>query len=59
MECGSQMSCTDAFWLATPNQTTDRGDASYVRVVIGGGICGCDDCGWVGGGVRPFFILES
>lgn len=59
MECGSQMSCTDAFWLATPNQTTDRGDASYVQVVRRGGDCGCGDCNWNDFGVRPFFILES
>lgn len=59
MECGSQMSCTDAFWLATPNQTTDRGDASCVRVVGGGGGCGCGGCDWRDYGVRPFFILES
>ena len=59
MECGSQMSCTDAFWLATPNQTTDRGDASYVQFVNGGGGCGYCDCGWGDDGVRPFFILES
>lgn len=59
MECGSQMSCTDTFWLATPNQTTDRGDTSCVRIVDGGGGCGYGDCGWDDGGVRPFFILES
>lgn len=59
MECGSQMSCTDAFWLATPNQTTDRGDASYVQVVCRDGHCNYDVCGWDDYGVRPFFILES
>lgn len=59
MECGSQMSCTDAFWLATPNQTTDRGDASYVQIVYGIGNCDYNDCGWNVYGVRPFFILES
>lgn len=59
MECGSQISCTEAYWLATPNQTTDRGDASYVRVVNGDGYCGYGDCGWGDYGVRPFFILES
>lgn len=59
MECGSQISCTEAYWLATPNQTTDRGDASYVRVVRRGGGCGFRDCDWSVTGVRPFFILES
>lgn len=59
MECGSQISCTDAYWLATPNQTTDRGDSSYVQIVYWDGICVFNDCGWGGRGVRPFFILES
>lgn len=59
MECGSQMSCTDAFWLATPNQTTDRGDASCVQFVGRNGYCRYGVCGWDVSGVRPFFILES
>lgn len=59
MECGSQISCTDAYWLATPNQTTDRGDSSYVRIVYGDGGCDFNDCGCCVIGVRPFFILES
>lgn len=59
MECGSQISCTDAYWLATPNQTTDRGDSSYVQFVCRDGYCSCDDCDWRDYGVRPFFILES
>lgn len=59
MECGSQISCTDAYWLATPNQTTDRGDFSYVQVVGRNGRCCYNDCGWFDRGVRPFFILES
>lgn len=59
MECGSQISCTDAYWLATPNQTTDRGDSSYVQFVRRGGYCNFNDCVWNDNGVRPFFILES
>lgn len=59
MECGSQISCTDAYWLATPNQTTDRGDSSYVRIVGRDGYCNYNDCDCYDRGVRPFFILES
>lgn len=59
MECGSQISCTDAYWLATPNQTTDRGDSSYVQFVGRSGYCDYSDCDWGDSGVRPFFILES
>ena len=47
------------YWLATPNQTPARKDARCVRCVGSGGGVGCDDCGWGGGGVRPFFILKS
>lgn len=48
----------DLYWLANPNQTPARGDARFVRCVgSSGGVryggCGC------GGGVRPFFILQS
>lgn len=59
MECGTQISCTEAYWLATPNQTTDRGDSSYVQVVRRDGFCDYNFCGWGDCGVRPFFILES
>lgn len=46
-------------WLSTPNQTTSRGDTSYVRFVDDGGYVGCGDCDWNGGSVRPFFFLKS
>lgn len=48
----------DLYWLANPNQTPARGDAPYVLCVLSGGRVDCIDCGY-GGGVRPFFILQS
>ena len=48
----------DLYWLANPNQTPARGDARYVRCVRSDGDVGYGDCGY-GGGVRPFFILQS
>lgn len=46
------------YWLATPNQTLKRRDARCVRYVRSDGSVGYCDCGY-GGGVRPFFILQS
>lgn len=46
------------YWLANPNQTQKRNDARYVQCVRSGGRVGYDGCGY-GGGVRPFFILQS
>lgn len=46
------------YWLATPNQTPKRGDAHCVQCVGSCGGVGCDYCD-CGGGVRPFFILQS
>lgn len=42
------------YWLATPNQTPKRKDASYVQVVLGCGGVFCDVCDWSEDGVRPF-----
>ena len=47
------------YWLATPNQTPKRKDASYVRVVRDYGYVDFDGCRWGERGVRPFFITES
>lgn len=47
------------YWLATPNQTPKRKDASYVQVVYDYGRVRYGGCYWDGGGVRPFFITES
>lgn len=49
----------DLEWLATPNQTSSRGDAAYVQCVGVNGRVGYDGCGWDGDGVRPFFFLKS
>lgn len=46
------------YWLATPNQTPKRRDSSYVQCVYSGGDVGYGRCSY-GGGVRPFFILQS
>lgn len=46
------------YWLATPNQTPARKDARYVQCVGSGGGVRYGGCGY-GGGVRPFFILQS
>lgn len=47
------------YWLATPNQTPARNDASFVQYVgSNGGVC-CGRCVWNVCGVRPFFILQS
>ncbi len=46
-------------WLATPNQTPSRKEASCVQFVDVGGSVDYDDCSWYGYGVRPFFFLKS
>lgn len=46
-------------WLSTPNQTEKSNDTCCVRIVGSDGDVCCSDCGWGGGGVRPFFILKS
>ena len=48
----------DLYWLANPNQTPKRGDSRYVQYVCSGGNVDYYRCGY-GGGVRPFFILQS
>ena len=47
------------YWLATPNQTPSRKDASCVLSVRGRGRMCYDGCLWSGYGVRPFFITKS
>ena len=47
------------YWLATPNQTSTRGDSCYVRCVNDDGDVGCRDCDWLGRATRPFFTLLS
>ena len=47
------------YWLATPNQTPKRKDASCVQVVYAYGDVDYVDCCWFEDGVRPFFITES
>ena len=47
------------YWLATPNQTPSRNDASYVQVVDSDGCVCYYRCDWVDYGVRPFFLLKS
>ncbi len=59
MEFGENIPLIDNwYWLANPNQTPKRGDSRYVRCVCSGGGVGCGGC-VCGGGVRPFFILQS
>ena len=47
------------YWLATPNQTPKRQDASCVQFVRSFGYVCCSGCNWSECGVRPFFITES
>lgn len=47
------------YWLATPNQTLTRKDASYVQHVDSVGGVNYSSCDWLDRGVRPFFILKS
>lgn len=46
------------YWLATPNQTPQRGDSRYVQYVGSFGYVDYYFCDF-GSGVRPFFILKS
>ena len=59
MKFGESIPLIDSwYWLATPNQTPKRGDGHYVQFVDSGGSVFYDRCDY-GGGVRPFFILQS
>lgn len=59
-DLGEELPFTEKwYWLATPNQTPKRKDASFVRIVNDYGNVDYYDCGWYEGGVRPFFITES
>lgn len=49
----------NSWWLATPDSTVSGYGASYVQCVDSDGCVGCNDCEWIDGGVRPFFILQS
>ena len=49
----------DNWWLVTPDSTPTGYDFRYVQCVRSGGHVYCCGCGWDGGGVRPFFILQS
>lgn len=46
------------WWLLTPDSTSSGSSASYVQYVRSGGFVCCGRCG-CGGGVRPFFIIQS
>jgi len=46
------------WWLITPDSTPSGGSFRYVQCVRSGGGVGFFGCGY-GGGVRPFFILQS
>lgn len=60
MKFGESIPLIDnCYWLATPNQTPTRNDASFVQFVRSGGDVNCVRCGWSVYGVRPFFILQS
>lgn len=59
-DLGEELPFTEKwYWLATPNQTPKRKDASFVQFVYDYGYVDYDDCCWDGHGVRPFFITES
>lgn len=59
-DLGEKLPLTEkTYWLATPNQTPKRQDASCVQVVFSCGRVYYYGCRWDGGGVRPFFITES
>lgn len=45
--------------LSTPDSTPSGSGSSCVQYVYSGGDVDCGDCGWIGRGVRPFFILKS
>lgn len=60
MKYGDKIPLIDIpYWLATPNQTPSRNDASCVQCVDSNGCVVYDGCGWGDVGVRPFFILKS
>jgi len=46
------------YWTCTPDSTPSGDDARYVRGVRSNGYVGYNGCD-CGGGVRPFFILQS
>lgn len=46
------------WWLLTPDSTSSGSSASYVQCVNSNGYVGYGRCGY-GGGVRPFFIIQS
>lgn len=59
-DLGEELPLTERYyWLATPNQTPKRKDASCVQVVSDDGGVDYRGCRWGEGGVRPFFITES
>lgn len=59
-DLGEELPLTEEwYWLATPNQTPKRKDASFVQIVYDCGDVGYYDCYWDESGVRPFFITES
>lgn len=52
-------SSDEYFWTCTPDSTLSGNNAHYVQCVRSSGHVDCTDCDWDGGGVRPFFILQS
>lgn len=59
-DLGEELPLTEnSYWLANPNQTPKRKDASCVQVVRSSGSVRCFGCNWLEDGVRPFFITES
>lgn len=59
-DLGEKLPLTEkTYWLATPNQTPKRQDASYVQFVDSDGRVSYYVCFWREYGVRPFFITES
>lgn len=59
-ECRKSIPNSDSWWwLATPDSTPSGAGASFVRYVSSRGRVDYIDCDWCGGGVRPFFILQS
>ena len=59
-DLGEKLPLTEkTYWLATPNQTPKRQDASYVQIVNSNGNVDYSGYRWLERGVRPFFITES
>ena len=59
-ECRKSIPNSDSWWwLATPDSTPSGAGASCARCVDSNGGVDYGGCGWNGGGVRPFFILQS